>query len=115
MKYAIPQDKLDKVVFRYLDMYYGDLENTKGEVVDIVFKKSNLDSEYGIMGWRKPDILFIHNKLVNEISGVFSTNEVDSKKVIGRWIDDRYQIEVNNTVVPIQFKFSGLRIDTKLN
>jgi len=94
MKYAIPQDRLDKIVFRYLDMEYGNLEKVEGKNVDIVFKKLNLDSKYGVMGWKKSGILFIFYKLIKEISNAFSIEKIDSEKVIGRWVEDRYQIEV---------------------
>ena len=29
MKYIIPQEKIEKLVFRYLDTMYGDLEKYK--------------------------------------------------------------------------------------
>jgi len=95
MKYEITQDRLDKIIFRYLDMYYGDLEKFNGRYSDIVFKKPNLDSEYGIMGWRRESKLYIYTKLMDELSNIFSLGPVDSMRVIGRWIENRYQVEVN--------------------
>jgi len=97
MKYKIPEDRLDKIVFRYLDIHYGDLEKIKGKHFEFIFKKPNSDSDYGIMGWTKSGILYIYYKLIDEISGVFSIEKIDSEKVIGRWVEDRYQIEVNST------------------
>jgi hypothetical protein len=97
MKYKIPEDRLDKIVFRYLDIHYGDLEKFNGKFSNIVFKKPNSDSEYGIMGWKKNGILYVYNKLIEEISGMFSIEEIDSQKVIGRWAEDKYQIKVYKT------------------
>jgi hypothetical protein len=99
MKYEITQDRLDKIIFRYLDMEYGNLEKVKAKHVDvdIVFKKPNSDSDYGIMGWEKSGMLYIYYKLIKEISSVFSIKEIDSKEVIGRWVEDKYQIDVNHT------------------
>ena len=114
MKYAIPQDRLDKVVFKYLDMQYGDLEKVNGKYSDIVFKKPNSDSESGIMGWKKQGMLYIYYKLIDEISSMFSIEKIDSKKVIGRWVEDRYQIVVNDTDHEWRRANHSLRIDTKL-
>jgi hypothetical protein len=105
MKYSIPQDRLDKIVFRYLDMQYGDLEKFNGKYSDIVFKKPNSNSEYGIMGWEKSGILYIYNKLIEEISDMFSMENIDSKNLIGRWVEDRYQIEVNDTFISLYNKY----------
>jgi hypothetical protein len=96
MKHSIPQDRLDKIVFKYLDLQYGDLEKVKGKNIDIVFKITNSDSEYWSMGWEKPGVLFVFYKLIDEISGMFSIEYHDSKRIIGRWVEDRYQIKVNN-------------------
>jgi hypothetical protein len=114
MKYSIPQDKLDKIVFRYLDLEYGNLEKVKGKHVDIVFKKQNSDFEYGIMAWEKSGILYIYTKLIEEISGMFSMEDIDTIEVIGRWVEDRYQIEVNNTWVRYTSSAPTLNTDTKL-
>ena len=94
MKYIIPQDKLDKVVFKYLDlkrfekiksMYY------KG----IVFAYP--DEPNGILGWETDNTLYIYYNLIDEISETFGLNESDSKSIIIRWVSDRYKLEVRNT------------------
>jgi len=103
MKYQIPQDRLYKVVFKYLDMQYGDLEKVKGKYLDILYKKPNSDSESGIMGWKKQGMLYIYYKLIDEISSMFSIKEIDSKEVIGRWVEDKYQIDVNDTIRALHF------------
>jgi hypothetical protein len=96
MKYAIPQDRLDKVVFKYLDMQYGDLEIVKANYYNIILKRINSDSKYGIMGYdEKPKTLYIHYKLIREISEMFFIEYSDSENVIGRWVENRFQIQVN--------------------
>ena len=94
MKYIIPQDKLDKVVFKYLDlkrfekiksMYY------KG----IVFAYP--DEPNWELGWETDNTLYIYYNLIDEISETFGLNESDSKSIIGRWVSDRLQLEVTNT------------------
>ena len=112
MKYIIPQEKLEKIVFRYLDLQYGDLEEFKPEHYEgIVFKKPNDDSEFGIMGWEKSDTLYIYYKLIEEISSIFSIEESDSKEIIGKWIEDRYKLKVVYTYTDNRSQFSVLKID----
>jgi len=96
MKYIIPQDKLEKLVFRYLDIQYGNLEQHKPKNYGgIVFKKPNDDSQFGIMGWDKNnETLYIYYKLVKEISSMFSLEYDDSKDIIVRWVEDRYKLKV---------------------
>ena len=43
-------------------------------------------------------ILFMYNKLVDEIHSTFGLGRDDSESIIGRWVSDRYQLEVINTV-----------------
>ena len=113
MKYIIPQDKIEKIVSKYLDLQYGDLETYKPYEYDgFIFKKPNDDSGYGVMGWEKPDTLYISHKLIEEISSIFSIEESDSKEIIGKWIEDRYKLKVVYTYTDNRSQFSVLKIDT---
>ena len=96
MKYIIPQDKIDKVVFKYLDLNLKGLEKIKPKnYKGIVFAYP--DEEYGILGLTKNGTLYIYYKLINEISSTFGMDKSDSKSIIGRWVSNRYQLEVINT------------------
>ena len=96
MKYIIPQDKVDKIVFKYLDLNLKRLEKRKPNFYEgVVFGYPN--EEYGIIGWENKGNLFICINLIDEISKTFGLYESDSKSIIGRWVSDRYQLEVKNT------------------
>ena len=96
MKYIIPENKLDKIVFKYLDL--KRLEKRKPKYFKgVVFAYPNYG--YGILGWENNGTLHIYNKLINEISETFGLNESDSKSIIIRWVSDRYNLEVKNTQV----------------
>ena len=96
MKYKIPQDKLDKIVFKYLDSKLKDLEKYSAVHYEgIVYRLPN--DEYGILGFRNSGKLLIYYKLIDEISDMFSMDEIDSEKLVGRWAEDRLQIEVKDT------------------
>jgi hypothetical protein len=96
MKYIIPQDKVDKVVFKYLDMNLKGLEKKKPIYFEgIIFVYPN--EEYGILGYENNGSLYIYHELIDEISSSFGMDRNDSKSIIGRWASDRYQLEVINT------------------
>jgi hypothetical protein len=41
----------------------------------------------------------MYNKLVDEIDSTFGLNRDDSESIIGRWVSDRHQLEVLNTLI----------------
>jgi len=96
MKYIIPQDKVDKIIFKYLDLNLKGVEKKKSKYYE-GFVLAFPDQEYGVLGWKKPDILYIYYKLIENISNTFGLNESDSESVIGRWVEDRLKLEVVHT------------------
>ena len=97
MKYIIPQDKIDKVVFKYLDLNLKGLEKRKAKYFEgIVFAYPN--EKYGILGLTKNGTLYIYYKLIDEISKTFGMDKSDSKSIVGRWVSNRYKLEVRNTL-----------------
>jgi hypothetical protein len=110
MKYIIPENKLDKIIFKYLDIILKRLvkrEDWEG----IVF--SYPDEEHGILAYFSDDgTLYIYHRLTDEISKTFKLNESDSKLIIGRWVSDRYQLEVTNTDPSNYEDVNLLAIDT---
>ena len=96
MKYIIPQDKVDKIVFKYLDL--KRLEKRKPSFYEgMAFAYP--DEKYGILGWKNDGTLYIYNKLIHEIKSTFGMDESDSKSIIIRWVSNRYQLEVRNTYI----------------
>ena len=95
MKYIITENRLNNLIFKFLDVKLDGIVKKKGEVVYIIFIFPN--EEYGTLGWNKSGNLFINEELVIEISYFFETNNVDTLKVIGKWVEDRYNLKVMNT------------------
>ena len=111
MKYIILENKLDKIIFKYLDLNIKELEKKKPKYFEgIVFAYP--DEEYGILGYENNGSLYIYYELIDEISFSFGMDRNDSKSVIGRWASDRYQLEVINTVEGLACKYAVLAIDT---
>jgi hypothetical protein len=94
MKYIITESRLDKVIFKYLDMKLDGIELKKGIYADIVFAFPN--EEFGLMGWTNPDNLFTYYKVVKEIEDTFSMSESETLDVIGRYVESRFNLKVSS-------------------
>jgi hypothetical protein len=95
MKVEILENRLNKVVFNYLDTKLSGFEQRKGKYYDVVFGFPN--EEYGILGWEKSRTLKIYYELVDETSYYFGMESSDIEKIIGEWVEDRYDLKVINT------------------
>ena len=116
MKYIIPEHKLDKVIFKYLDL--KRLEKRKAQLYEGFILISNplpFQKQYGILGWRNElnGILYISYKLIAEISSTFGLNESDSESIIGRWFSDRYNLEAKRIEVAFNLLSQSLLVDTE--
>ena len=103
MKYIIPQDKIDKIIFKYLDKYLKGLEKRKPKYYEGIVL-AYPDEEYGILGYENNGTLYVYYGLIEEISNGFGLNQSDSKSVITRWVSDRLQLEVKNTELTFRVK-----------
>jgi hypothetical protein len=96
MKYLITENRLNDIIFKFLDAKLDGIETRKGEYVDIVFAFP--DKEYGMLGWEKSGDLFVFYKLRDEIFDYFGLEVDDSLRVIGKWVEDRHNLKVINTL-----------------
>jgi hypothetical protein len=110
MKYIITESKLDRVIFRYLDMKLDGIELKKGKYCDIVFAFPG--EEFGLMGWKSPDELFTLLDLINDIELMFLMDESDVLDVIGRYVESRYNLKVNSSISEYINYWSQLKVDT---
>ena len=96
MKYIIPQDKVDKVIFKYLDLNLKGLDKKKPVSYEgIVYGFPN--DKHGVLGYKNDGTLYIDYKLINKISSFFGLKVSDSKSLISRWVSDRLQLDIMNT------------------
>ena len=110
MKYIITESKLDKVIFKYLDIKLNKIEKMKGVNTDIVFAFP--DEEYGLLGLKKSGDLYVSNIISNEIQNLFGLEKLDTLDVIGRYVGDRYNLEVKHTYHSLHQTTKTLKIDT---
>ena len=96
MKYIITENKLDNIVFKYLDLNLKGLIKQESEYFD-GFVFAYPDKKDGILGWRYDGTLYVYIELFDEISSTFGLGYSDTKDLIARWFRDRYELEVINT------------------
>ena len=96
MKITISEDRIEQLIFKYLDKRFEILEKVKGESFNIVFKYPG--EEYGILGWEKSGMLLIYYKLIDNISSFIPIEKSEIQKIIGRYVEDRYNLKVTNTL-----------------
>jgi hypothetical protein len=95
MKYIITESRLDNIIFNYLDMKLNGLEKRKGRYADIVFVLPN--KTLGILGWKKSGDLYVQHKIKEDIQNLFGLESSDALDVIGRYVENTYNLEVKNT------------------
>jgi hypothetical protein len=93
MKVIIPESRLEEIIFKYLDEKFKDLEQLKGRYYPKIFKLPN--EEFGIMGLERKRLL-VNYKLTNQILSFIPIKKTEIQKIIGRYVEDRYNLEVKN-------------------
>jgi len=97
MKVIIPENRLEQIIFKYLDVKFKDLEQSKGEYSDINIVFKYLGGERGILGWEKSGMLWIYHKLINNIFSFIPIEKTEIQSIIGKYVEDRYNLKVRNT------------------
>jgi hypothetical protein len=110
MKYIIPENRLQNIIFKYLDDKLNGIEIKKGKYSDIVLALHG--EKYGLMGWEKPDKLYVNWEFVDEIKLMFSMLKSESLDVIGRYVESRYNLKVNHTYSSGWLGDFKLRVDS---
>ena len=91
MKYLITESQLDRVIFRYLNSQnFIQIETSS----NIFFVNSEDDEHAQIRYNKKNSVCQINLNLIEDISVLFSLDEVRSKKIIGNWVGNTLQNEV---------------------
>jgi hypothetical protein len=97
MKYIIPQDKLDKIAFKYLDKNLSGMQIRhypkffKGIII------YHPDDDNKRLGLNVSGTLLIPTSMLENINTVFGLYEPEAEKLIARWLSDRFKLEVEST------------------
>ena len=95
MKFLITENKLEQIVFKYLD----NQDFVKIERGDSVYFLNHEGDELPQIRYNKYDgTCYINDDLNREISSFFSLENFKAKKLIGQWVENTLQMKVSNTL-----------------
>ena len=91
MKFILTESKMEQVIFKYLD----NQDFVKIEGVEDVYFTNSSDDEYGKIRYDKTNgKCYIDTKLIFELISFFSLEFIDSKNIIGKWVENTLQMKV---------------------
>ena len=94
MKFLITENKLEQIVFKYLD----NQDFIKIERENKIYFLNHEGDEFEQIRYDKGDgYCFIDYNLNREISSFFSLEKFETKILIGRWVENTLQMKVFNT------------------
>ena len=92
MKFLITELQLSKAVFRYLNnLNFIQIETSS----NIFFINSEDDEHAQIRYHKKNGWCHINLNLIEHISALFSLDVITSKNIIGNWVGNTLQMEIN--------------------
>jgi hypothetical protein len=92
MKYIITESRLESLIFKYLDDKFEGIELKKGISDGLIFAFPR--KKYGLMRWENTGELYTNYDISEEIGHMFSMDISDVLKVIGRYVESRYNLKV---------------------
>ena len=92
MKYIITESRLDNLIFKFLDTKLNGTKMFKGAYYDITLGFNG--PTHGLIAWDAPGRLFISTNLSGSVEDLFGIEELEAFKIIGRYFEDRYDLEV---------------------
>lgn len=106
MKFEINSNKLEQVIFKYLDnknfiiketpKYYYFLENEDDEYIQIGVSKSVMDC-------------YLYDILTEEIQTFFSINKSKVKDILTKYVENTLDINISDTFMDGSFNVSLLK------
>jgi hypothetical protein len=113
MKYIITESRLNDVIFKYLDIVLSNVEIiSPAKHVDILFVADiRHNQNYGLIGWDEPNILYVEYSFLEKIQNMFGlADHSDTLDVIGKYIENKYNLEVKDVQIDYIFPFSRLTV-----
>ena len=94
MKFLITENKLEQIVFKYLD----NQDFIKIERIDNVYFLNHERDGFAQIRYDKDDgTCYINYDLNKEISSFFSLENFKARILIGQWVENTLQMKVSNT------------------
>ena len=107
MKYLIKESQFDNVIFSFLDSQEFTSKEGKSS---FYFTDKPSSNDAIILYWEGSGLCTINYEIISIISSLFSLTEFESQELIGKWVENKLGLDVNETSA---FDDEGFRIVKK--
>lgn len=92
MKIQVNSNQLERIVIKWLNTYYGNLEliTTEKYPESIFYVDSNDDV---MLQYDEREIIYIDNIIWSQIQSIFNLSDNDVKSIIKVWLKETYKLE----------------------
>jgi len=92
MKYIITESKLEEVIIKYLNKFYGDLEKYKTTKFPdtILFTKDK--KVYMRQNLKNGRLWVDYNTIWSDLETIFSLENPEIKSIITKWVEETYKL-----------------------
>jgi hypothetical protein len=93
MKYIITESKMEQVIIKYLNKFYGDLEEYRTDKYpNMVFyvKDKIVYMEHNLKSGR---LWVDYDTIWTDLETIFSLEELEIQDIITKWVEETYKLE----------------------
>ena len=93
MKYIITENQNEKLIIKYLNNEYGDLEEykTDKEPVSLLFVKDKI--VYMELRLRNQWLMVNYSTIWEDLKNIFGLEDDEIKRIIKQWVKETYNLE----------------------
>lgn len=95
MKYIVPKEKLENIIFKYLDLTFKGVKTGKAANFNgIVFYFG--DDDNGVMGYNTiKNIIYVDREIRSNIAELFKLNYDEIDSLIMKWFENKFELPVS--------------------
>ena len=99
-KITIPENKLEQMIFKYLDTKFKDVEKSEGQYFDVIFKIPGYD--IGMVGYNDlSNVLNINGKLIDDVFSFVPIEKMKIMELIANYIVMKYRVNITRVMNPV--------------
>lgn len=99
-KITIPENKLEQMIFKYLDTKFKDVKKSEGQYFDVIFKIPGYD--IGMVGYNDlSNVLNINSKLIDDVFSFVPIEKMKIMELIANYIVMKYRVNITRVMNPV--------------
>lgn len=99
-KITIPENKLEQMIFKYLDTKFKDVKKSEGQYFDVIFKIPGYD--IGMVGYNDlSNVLNINGKLIDDVFSFVPIEKMKIMELIANYIVIKYRVNITRVMNPV--------------